>query len=326
MPISTKAIATTPLDAYQRTLLVNTLPAEQVVLLEELLWTLDDVISIETLLTGHVDEEVTKGFCITVSPQGQASLEQLKASLSKWLADDAAIIQLQDIQPVYRADWEEAWKQHWHATAISPRLTIIPTWEAATAKPPLITKPLETAKENAYYNLILDPGTAFGTGSHPTTRLVLQRLDALALHQDFSQLSLMDVGCGSGILSIAAALFGCQSIIGLDIHPEAMTATNENATLNGVGHCITATQTPLEDRCHTAMDGIVMNIHAAVIKPLLPEAIARLAPTGWIILSGLLEKDVPAIEVQLAELGLFVRHQATQDGWAVLDAVFESTP
>ncbi|MFN8614712.1 MAG: 50S ribosomal protein L11 methyltransferase [Vampirovibrionales bacterium] len=305
-------------DAYQRTCrLSDLIPAEAVVLLEESLWTLNHVVSVETLLAGHVGEEQPCGFCVTVLPEGRDELDDLAERTIEWLGPkQAQQVEWQITVPVATADWQDAWKQHWQMTQVSSRLWICPTWQRESLP----------STQDSSITLVLDPGRAFGTGSHATTRLVLERLDALAHQHDFRQLTLMDVGCGSGVLSIAAALLGCRSVVALDVEPEAQEATLANAALNQVSQAITVTLVPLMERCLTPMDGIMMNIHAAVLLPLLPEAIKRLAPQGWLLLSGLLPSDIPSIEAVLEAEGAWVRHQAQQTDangqtWVLLEAV-----
>ena len=117
-------------------------------------------------------------------------------------------------------DWKLSYRKHFKTEVISPRLVVRPPWEAVTPEP-------------GQKVLTLDPGIAFGTGQHPTTRACLDAIDALAV--EGTDRSFLDVGCGSGILSIAAALEGFRDVHGFDNDPDAVRNANENAEANGLG-------------------------------------------------------------------------------------------
>jgi ribosomal protein L11 methyltransferase len=183
-------------------------------------------------------------------------------------------------------DWANDWKQHFHPMRIGSRIVIKPTWEAfAAGEDDLVIE--------------LDPGLAFGTGTHETTRLCLEVTqeifsgDAPFTDRIFPS-EVLDVGTGSGILSIAAAKCGARQVTAIDIDPRAATVTEENVALNGVGDRVTVSTTPLA--AVTGTYGIVLaNILAEELVRLSGELTARIAPGGYLILSGILAEREPFV-------------------------------
>lgn len=173
-------------------------------------------------------------------------------------------------------DWERAWMDNFHPISFGQRLWIVPSWH----QPP----------EPDAINIMLDPGLAFGTGTHPTTALCLQWLDGF----DVNGLSVLDYGCGSGILAIAAALLGAKDITAIDIDPQALTATRDNMTRNqlppdaitvGLPDAIEPKQYPI----------VIANILAGPLKELSSSIAGQVAPGGHIVLSGLLAEQAEEI-------------------------------
>jgi len=169
-------------------------------------------------------------------------------------------------------DWASSWKENYHPLQISTRLWICPSWRA----PP----------DPAAVNVILDPGMAFGTGDHPTTALCLEWL----AEQDLSNKDVIDYGCGSGILSIAALKLGARSALGVDIDPQALDVSRRNTELNGVGERFTA-YLPDALPAHVGADIVIANILARPLAELAPHLVARVHPGGWLALSGLLREQ-----------------------------------
>jgi len=188
-------------------------------------------------------------------------------------------------------DWEEAWKAGFKPIHISDRLVIAPPWDAPAGA------------------LIIEPGQGFGTGSHPTTLQMLRAVDALS---DPTQTAL-DVGCGSGILALAAASLGMRSR-GVDIEPAAMADANSNADRNGLSRMVTFSTTPIPELAGTS-DLVLANLHAELIQHFATD-LARL--TGhWLILAGILEDRESAVRQRLDPLLSFGSRQ--QDGeWVSL--------
>ena len=174
-------------------------------------------------------------------------------------------------------DWEREWMQHYHPIQCGPRLWICPSWLA----PP----------DPGATNLLLDPGLAFGTGTHPTTFLCLQWLGEQAL----TGRSLVDYGCGSGILGIAGLLLGASAAIGVDIDPQALLATRDNATRNGLA----ADRFPVYfpgKAPQDPVDVLLANILAGPLVELAPSLIALLKPGGQICLSGILATQAAVVQ------------------------------
>ena len=180
-----------------------------------------------------------------------------------------------EIRQVFQEDWAEGWKQHFSALRFGPRLVVKPTWE-------------EWDPQGSQVVVSLDPGMAFGTGSHETTRLCLQ-----ALADRFEQVpttdTVLDVGTGSGILAIAAAALGATQVAGCEIDVEACRVARENVALNRVDNRITVTDRPLEalPGCY---DLVIANILAEENVRLADQLVARLAPGAELILSGILKE------------------------------------
>lgn len=216
-----------------------------------------------------------------------------------------------DITPVYvlvdDEDWAEAWKKHYHPTRIGQRIVVRPAWEEATD-----LKPDDVV-------IVLDPGMAFGTGTHPTTRLCLEALDAMIK----PGLSVLDLGCGSGILAIGAALLQAAKVVAVDIDPIAVAATIENAARNGVGDKITAVEGGLETVITSARryDLLLANILARTIIEMCGQHLGEVVrPGGRAIFSGLMESQIPEVEAALNQTGFIVNHVRKQDIWVVLEA------
>lgn len=256
----------------------------------------------ETILEGIVGNEQPIGFRFYMTPeQASITLQQLRSQFES-LTQDFAVPPPAEISitTIAQADWENAWKTHWHVTPISDRLTICPSWEADTYQANTDEKrPNEQV-------IILDPGRAFGTGSHGTTRMTLQALDDWAQTNDLSQKSVLDLGCGSGVLAIAAAKLGATDIVALDIMEDAIASTQENAERNNVSHTITASTSPLCERCLTPFDLILANIQAQVIVELLPSMVERLNESGVILATGIIPEYEAMVTTALEEAGLTI--------------------
>ena len=215
---------------------------------------------------------------------------------------------LQGVRLVEDEEWAESWKRFWHPQEITPRLWVCPSWE-----PVALTHPEAVV-------LTLDPGSAFGTGTHATTRLMLEALEELSDTQDLSNLSVLDVGTGSGILAIYAAKKGSRQVMALDIDPLAEPAVKDNLALNHVADAVTFTTTPLPELCHTRYDVVLVNIIAPVILSLWDDILLRVEPNGWLYFSGLIDTSVSMIQEALTKSGW--THQAIkqQGDWFAVHA------
>ncbi len=166
--------------------------------------------------------------------------------------------------------------------------------------------------------VMLDPGLAFGTGTHPTTALCLEWLDSQARPGD----RVIDYGCGSGILAIAAARLGASAVLALDIDPQALTATGENARANGVAESVTAALP--DDAPAFAADCMLANILARPLIELAPRFAALLGPGGRLAVSGILADQADAVAAALTDAGFAISGRAARDGWVRIDAIRRS--
>lgn len=196
---------------------------------------------------------------------------------------------LPEIVPVATEDWAEGWKQHFGLFRVGPRLVIRPTWESYQPAPGEAV-------------LTLDPGMAFGTGTHATTRLCLE-LVAELFAGDSPPARVLDVGTGSGILAVAAAALGASRVLACDIDPEACRIAAENAGLNGLENLIEITDRPLET-LEGEFEAVLANILAEENARLAPALIARLAPGGTLVLSGILGEKEELVTAAFASFPL----------------------
>lgn len=180
--------------------------------------------------------------------------------------------------------WADVWKKYYHPVRLTRYLTIVPSWESYTP---------ETTDEKV---IKLDPGRAFGTGTHPTTKLALQALETVVRGGE----TMIDVGTGSGVLSIAAKYFGVAQIVAYDVDAEAVKAAEENLALNGMQEAITVGANDLLAGIKTKVELITANILAEIIVPLIPQAYECLKPGGIFITSGIIadKKDLIASELE----------------------------
>jgi ribosomal protein L11 methyltransferase len=237
----------------------------------------------------------------------EASLAEVRVAVAAFaeagFALDPAAVRQQAALP--EAEWRDAWKKYFHVTRITPRIVVVPSWETYTAAAGDVV-------------IDLDPGMAFGTGTHATTRLVLGELDRLAA-EGLTPDRVLDVGAGSGILAIAAVkLWPGATALAIDNDPIAVAATAENAAHNRVTAQIASEGTPVEDVAGT-WPLVLANIQAHVLRALADAIVARLAPGGTLVLSGLLTPQAPAVAEEYVARGLTlvsVKESPDDGAWA----------
>jgi ribosomal protein L11 methyltransferase len=225
----------------------------------------------------------------------ECDLEQVLARISSFLTTAGASAADYTYQPptvtiIQEEDWANTWKAHFKPTRIGRRLVIKPSWE-------------EYAAAAGDVVLELDPGMAFGTGTHGTTRLCLEALERIMCREGIygdatppERATVLDVGCGSGVLSIAAAKLGSRQVEAVDIDPVAVQVTTENAGRNDVGPALSVSTAPLADLA-SAFDIVLANILAEELVRLAHPLVGRVAPHGHLILSGILrEREAFVIE------------------------------
>ncbi|EJL6507047.1 50S ribosomal protein L11 methyltransferase [Vibrio cholerae] len=216
-------------------------------------------------------------------------LQQIKAS--NMLAEGFA----HKVEQVEDKDWEREWMDNFHPMQFGRRLWICPSWR-------------EVPDPQAV-NVMLDPGLAFGTGTHPTTALCLEWLDNL----DLSGKTVIDFGCGSGILAIAAIKLGAAKVIGIDIDPQALLASKDNAARNGVEDQIEV-YLPKDQPEGLVADVVVANILAGPLRELSPIIKGLLKPGGQLAMSGILDTQAESV-AEFYRDDLELDHIAEKSEW-----------
>ncbi|AVO53984.1 50S ribosomal protein L11 methyltransferase [Ectopseudomonas mendocina] len=205
------------------------------------------------------------------------------------------------IERIEDQNWERSWMDNFQPMRFGQRLWIVPSWHAAP-QPDAV-------------NLLLDPGLAFGTGTHPTTALCLEWLDG----QTLNDCSVIDFGCGSGILAIAALLLGAPRAVGTDIDPQALEASRDNASRNGIDPARFPVYLPA-DLPQQPADVVVANILAGPLVSLAPQITALVKGGGRLALSGILAEQ--ADEVRAAYADAFeLDPTAIKDGWVRISGI-----
>ncbi len=196
-------------------------------------------------------------------------------------------------------DWQESWKSYYHTFRVGEKFVIKPSWEAY--------EPLQFDKV-----IELDPGMAFGTGIHASTRFCLQFIEKYINGGEF----VIDAGCGSGILSIAAALVGANKILGVDIDEVAIKVAQENIEKNNLAEIINISLGDIYEVLDTHKpDVIIANIIAEVIVEILPKVAGSIKPGGLFFGSGIVEGRWPGVEQQLQNNGFTIIEVATDVDW-----------
>ena len=261
----------------------------------------------------YVDEELDQSmtgkcritFYVGGSDQGFTTVAAVRiamADLKKEHPEYAPLLMTMD--GIEDADWENNWKAFYKPMEIGERLIVIPDWEEADP--------------HGRVALRMNPGLTFGTGSHATTRLCLQALEKL-VHPG---MKVLDLGCGSGILSIAALLLGADSAFACDIDEKAVDVAYENAALNGVGrekYTVRAGDVTSDQRLRKEMGGswdiVVANIVSDVIIALAPTVGELLAENGVFICSGIIDDRAEEVKGKLEEAGFAILESRSSEGW-----------
>lgn len=203
------------------------------------------------------------------------------------------------VSEVEESNWATAWKKYYHPVRITRMLTIVPSWEAYQT-----SDPLEKI-------ITLDPGMAFGTGTHPTTSLALQALETVLRGGE----TLLDVGTGSGVLSIAAKYLGAKEVYAYDLDEVAVRAAKENMDMNEVVKDVHVAANDLLNGITIESDVIVANILADIILLMIPDAWRLLKQTGRLIVSGIIEEKKQMVIDAMKEQGFVVDQIFQQKDW-----------
>lgn len=208
---------------------------------------------------------------------------------------------------VHEADWAEAWKAHFPVLRVGRRLVIRPTWRRHHRQPGDVV-------------LALDPGMAFGTGLHPTTRLCLAAMESLADRGLLSDARVLDVGCGSGILAIAALKLGARAALGVDTDPIAISATRANAARNQLARRLRAREGTLPSGSGPN-DVVLANLIASVLIDLAPLLRDEVRPGGALLASGIFVDREADVRAAFGRVGLDVIDRTVEGEWVALEAV-----
>lgn len=207
-----------------------------------------------------------------------------------------------EVTEVAEKDWATAWKKYYHPVRISRFLTIKPSWEEYQTT---------DSKEQV---ITLDPGMAFGTGTHPTTRLTLQALETVLRGGE----TVLDVGTGSGVLSIAASFLGAKEVVAYDLDEVAVKAAKENMALNPAAKNIQVKANDLLANVDQKADVIVANILADIIIKMLPDAWRLLKSNGTLIVSGIIEAKKQDVMDAMQAQGFMIDQIFQQKDWYAL--------
>jgi ribosomal protein L11 methyltransferase len=221
-----------------------------------------------------------------------------------------------DAVEVFEEDWAHAWKKYYKAVQVSPRLLVKPTWEELYAT------------VDGMQVIEMDPGMAFGTGTHPTTLLCMQTLDRyLASEGEGSRLQrLIDVGTGTAILAIAAVKLGAREVLAIDLDPVAVESALRNVELNGVAAQVDVREGDLlmtikqNEEWHAQADMVVANILADVIVLFVDDVWQALRPGGLYLTSGIITAKAPMVRAALEQVGFEIIEQLEDSDWVAIVA------
>jgi ribosomal protein L11 methyltransferase len=253
---------------------------------------------------------VVRGYVpVDEGPGGAAAAEaaatQVAAALGHLQAFGLRQIGELVTRTVQAADWADAWKAFFPVMRIGRRLVIRPTWREHTAGPDDVV-------------LALDPGMAFGTGLHPTTRLCLAALERVAEDGRLADRRVLDVGCGSGILAIAALKLGAATALGVDTDPIAVEATVANASRNDLADRLAAHEDSLPSGA-PPFDVVLANLVAGALIPLASALHAELAPGGTLLASGIFIDREAEVTGALEAAGLLTGGRTAEGDWVALE-------
>jgi ribosomal protein L11 methyltransferase len=281
-------------------------PADAFARLEPVLWLLSPggllTEDLACLGAGDLQADQMRVSAYVAPTEAEAAIATLRAELARLLvAAEVAV------RPLQKQDWNAEWKRHYHPFDVGRRIRIEPAWELGPDVPDRI-------------RIAIDPGLAFGTGTHETTRLALVAVERLAdTGHGLRGMSVVDVGCGSAILAILACKLGASRAIGTEIDVDAVDAARLNLRLNG-----------LEDRIRLELlsdpsklaperfDLAIANIISSVLLPLRDALVERVKPGGAIVLSGILQREIGDVRSHYLQRGLEVVAQGLDGEWASL--------
>ena len=261
-------------------------------------------IDMDTVYADLIDAEILKKDKGTVSvsiflPEEKSIVEAVSYLRQRFEALDITV----DIETVGvdEEEWATAWKKYYKPVKIGRRLVVVPEWETYDAQPDEIV-------------ITMDPGMAFGTGTHETTRLCARLLEKYIGHED----RMLDLGTGSGILTICAAMLGAGHCFACDIDPVAVRVAGENIKLNGVGSIASCAVSDLlkeVPRVEGGYTAVAANIVADVILRMAPELPEYLAEGAVVVASGIIDERAEEVREAMISLGFAVKDEVHENGW-----------
>lgn len=250
---------------------------------------------INTFRDYGIENTLEEANCITgcyVDVDGvRTQIESLRTALLALGVDDVID------EPFVEVDWENEWKKFFKPRRVGSHFVVRPTWESFDALP-------------GDKVIVLDPGQAFGTGDHPTTRMCLEYLEMQVAPSN----SVLDLGCGSGILAVGAKMVGAGETLAIDIDPIAVEVAKENITRNNV-EVKTAVGDVLELQLESRWDIVVSNIISATLINLAPDAAYALRPRGKWIVSGIITQNWSDVKKAAEKSGFTYIEHREEDGW-----------
>ena len=274
---------------------------------------------IDESLNRHPDREPVLSVWLDDTDENREIVQNIKIDILKLKAEEQYLTFGPDAdfgrlyvesETVDDEAWKDKWKEYFKPAKITDRIVVKPTWEAYDAKAGELV-------------LEIDPGTAFGTGTHETTSLCMKLLEKYAANcggEGTGNVRVIDVGCGSGILSVAAALLGCKYVLGTEIDSEAVQIARENVALNGVASQVKVLEADLLKGIPYKADIIVANLMHNLVMQLAPDAYTHLDADGVFISSGILleKRDQVASAVEAAGFKIL---EIPEDGeWCAIAA------
>ncbi len=248
----------------------------------------------DVVVRAYYPQEVVKGEFV---PELRAWVQRLSE-----FGLDAGKGEVQ-VRSMHEEDWAHAWKAYYHPERVGEHLVIVPSWE-------------EYASTEGDVEIALDPGMAFGTGTHPTTVLCLEALEEHISSNDV----VFDVGTGSGILAIAAAKLGAADVKAVDIDPVAVKAAVDNVRCNRVEAVVAVSQGTVES-VNGQADLVLANIIATIIIDISPQLYAKTKPGGMLLASGIICDKADLVRKALTDAGFTIAQRRTKGDWVLLAAL-----
>jgi ribosomal protein L11 methyltransferase len=248
-----------------------------------------------------LDEQVTVSIYLPRQEDTPARRRRIEEII--WHLGQLYPIPAPTFRPLREQDWANAWKQHYAPFRIGRRFLVCPAWQKVLVPPGQIL-------------LLMDPGMAFGTGLHPTTRMCLEEVEQRVC----DGVSVLDLGTGSGILAIGAALLGASPVLALDNDEVAVQSARRNCGANGVAEAVCVRHGSLADLDPAkTWEVVLVNILAPVIVQMLEEGLSQVVrPGGLLILSGIIDNQAPEVEAAMDRAGIALEGQRQIKDWITL--------